>query len=335
MDNGLLSKKDSQMIKGIAIISVIASHMAYIISIPSKIELLLHPLGYLGVSLFLAISGYGCAASYWNTKTKNLAFLKKRIAKILPLLIVTTWGAVILNYILYDGHEFDGLEVVWNSLGLINSIGRFTWYIGFQYFWYFWFSIFETKNQGIYLWGAVIVYIISFTVKCPSIQFDMWGLNCLSFPIGVWIAINGANIKRHLNEIKQWKVLLVTAGCFGSAFVFCYFVLHNPSELVVQNATKSMVSASFVILVITFFVVHRSLIEKSAIGWGLQIVGNISYELYLIHGYWIFVLSDFFEPEKIWKIIVYICGTVFLAIALHRNKLKLVGVPIAHSRKNR
>lgn len=323
MDSGLLSKKDSQMIKGVAIISVIASHMAYIISIPSKIELLLHPFGYLGVSLFLAISGYGCAVSSLNAKTTNLDFLKKRIAKILPMLIVTTWGAVILNYILY-GHEFDVLEVAWNSFGIINSIGRFTWYIGFQYFWYVLFSLFETENPGIYFWGAVIVYIVSFTIKCSSIQLDMWGLNCFSFPIGVWVAINEVSIKRRLNEIKQWKVLLVTGGCFGSAFVFCYFILHNPSELIIQSATKSIVSASFVILVIAIFVVYKNRIEESAIGGGLQMVGRISYELYLIHGYWIFVLSDFFTPEKIWKIIVYICGTMFLAIALYVNKLKLV-----------
>lgn len=322
MDNGLLNKKDSQMIKGIAIISVIASHMAYIISIPSKIEILMHPLGYLGVSLFLAISGYGCVVSNWHGKTTKLEFLKKRITKILPLLVVTTWGAVILNYILY-GHEFDFLEVVWNSFGIINSIGRFTWYIGFQYFWYVLFSVFETKHPRVYL-GAVIVYIISFAIKCPSIQFDMWGLNCLSFPTGVWIAINEASIKRRLNKIKQWKVLLITGGSFGSAFIFCYFVLHNPSELIIQSATKSMVSTSFVILVITIFVVHNNRIEQSAIGGGLQIVGTISYELYLIHGYWIFVLSDFFTPEKNWKIIVYVCGTIFLAIILHGNILKMV-----------
>ena len=67
----LLKKSDSQMIKGIAILAVMMSHMSYIMNIPPKIEILIHPLGYLGVSLFLAVSGYGCVISAQNYKNKR------------------------------------------------------------------------------------------------------------------------------------------------------------------------------------------------------------------------------------------------------------------------
>lgn len=78
MEQSLLKKSDSQMIKGIAILAVIISHMSYIIDIPSKIEILIHPLGYLGVSLFLGVSGYGCVMSAKKYEGTKIKFLESR-----------------------------------------------------------------------------------------------------------------------------------------------------------------------------------------------------------------------------------------------------------------
>ena len=90
-----VEKRDSQMIKGIAILAVMISHMSYIMTIPSKIEILIHPLGYLGVSLFLFVSGYGCVISAGNYKNK-LVFLEHRLKKIVPMLALITVVSVLL-----------------------------------------------------------------------------------------------------------------------------------------------------------------------------------------------------------------------------------------------
>mgnify|MGYP007055188832 FL=1 len=52
--------------------------MSYIIDIPSKIEILIHPLGYLGVSLFLGVSGYGCVMSAKKYEGTKIKFLESR-----------------------------------------------------------------------------------------------------------------------------------------------------------------------------------------------------------------------------------------------------------------
>lgn len=101
MELVLLKKRDSQMIKGIAILAVMISHMSYIMTIPSKIEILIHPLGYLGVSLFLFVSGYGCVISAGNYKNKRLVFLEHRLKKIVPMLALITIVSVLL-YIYMD-----------------------------------------------------------------------------------------------------------------------------------------------------------------------------------------------------------------------------------------
>lgn len=55
MPEVLLNRNQTDEIKGLAIILVIISHMAYIMNIPQKIELLIHPFGYLGVSLLFFV----------------------------------------------------------------------------------------------------------------------------------------------------------------------------------------------------------------------------------------------------------------------------------------
>lgn len=72
--NNCLSKSETITIKGFAILLVVFSHIMYIFSLPQKIEIILHPLGYLGVSLFLAVSGYGCMISFKKIKGIDFYF---------------------------------------------------------------------------------------------------------------------------------------------------------------------------------------------------------------------------------------------------------------------
>lgn len=58
-----ISKDSSTVMKGLAVIAVILSHLPRVINFPGFIESMLHPLGYLGVAVFLCLSGYGCAMS--------------------------------------------------------------------------------------------------------------------------------------------------------------------------------------------------------------------------------------------------------------------------------
>ena len=58
-----ISKDSSTVMKGLAIIAVILSHLPRVINFPSFMKSMLHPLGYLGVAVFLCLSGYGCAMS--------------------------------------------------------------------------------------------------------------------------------------------------------------------------------------------------------------------------------------------------------------------------------
>lgn len=316
MPEVLLNRNQTNEIKGLAIILVIISHMAYIMNIPPKIELLIHPFGYLGVSLFLMASGYGCTMSSIEKDNYRIGFWKRRLGKILPMLSTLTVTFVIISALLYE-KQYSITEVVLDSVGLTSYIGKFTWYIGYQYFWYGAFYIIGCSKDSRrccliqYFGCSLIVYIISAIVVTSSIQFNLWGLNCFSFPIGVAIAMYSAEIKKVVQREKCISWLAV--GSFVFFFVLCYVILGNPKNLLIQNILKSLIALNFCVFILTLTYTHRDKISK----WGGQKIGEISFELYLIYGYWIFVLPNFFYPRSLTKVAFYVLITLVSASIVH------------------
>lgn len=115
--NNLLSKSETITIKGFAILFVVFSHIMYIFSLPQKIEIILHPLGYLGVSLFLAVSGYGCMISFQKNQGNRFLFLKNRILNIVPILAIITLVFTLISSMLYGVHH-NLLDVIFNMGGI-------------------------------------------------------------------------------------------------------------------------------------------------------------------------------------------------------------------------
>lgn len=77
----MISKEDTQLLKGLAILMVIVEHLGQVLHIAA-----LNPLGPIGVCLFLFISGYGLSYSY--EKNGRNGYLKKRVLKVyVPYLV--------------------------------------------------------------------------------------------------------------------------------------------------------------------------------------------------------------------------------------------------------
>ena len=77
----MISKEDTQLLKGLAIMMVIIQHIGQILHIS-----VLNPLGPIGVCLFLFISGYGLSFSY--EKNGRSGYFVKRVLKVyIPYLV--------------------------------------------------------------------------------------------------------------------------------------------------------------------------------------------------------------------------------------------------------
>jgi len=244
-NNVLLSQRDSHIIKGIAIALVVVSHIHRICMLPDKLEPFLNPCGYLGVALFLFISGYGCMSS---VSPNSLNTLYKRIFRVVkPLFYIT----VITFLLMLSFNETPSIKYMFlQSVGLNNTMCSACWYITFQYFCYIGFLLLgkESSFHKVLLWAltfSLTILLISCLYEIDGVLFNLWGLNAFSFCAGVSVARMSANKIKKIS-LKAGLSLFVTFVCL---FVCAYFVFHNPEEYVLRNPLKSMVSLSFVLCI--------------------------------------------------------------------------------------
>ena len=291
---------------------------ARVIPLPGKP---FHPLGYLGVSLFLMLSGYGCSISL---KRDSNGFLKKRLIKVMPELAAVILLTVLLQNLL-GMKNYPVSEVALNMLGLSSTILRVTWYISFQYTCYVVIYLaFKYRPQYAVialLTSSCGVLTISCFLQCDIIGLDMWGLNTFSFAIGSIFAINEQKIRETKIVCKNLMIIFLLVA-FAGLFVLCYFTLGNPKELYICNPLKSLIAATFCSILYFVAETYGKWIERSLSWFG--IIGAISYEVYLIHGAIIYCFPEFFQITNVWVMLpVFLAIVVSLAWILHHMSGKI------------
>lgn len=304
-----LSKKMTIQLKGIATLMVFASHIPQVANLPTGVANLLAPMGYHGVAIFLFLSGYGCYISL--EKNRNIVkFVKKRDRAILPSLIVVTVIAAIVNYIV-NGISYSPLELILNSLGLSHGILQLTWYIEFQYFCYMASCVIskciKCEHRAIsFVALAIAIYILSVTVHGAN----LWGLNYASYSIGMWAALYRKKILKFINMCSGYKMLRIFAEClflWMGLFGTTYFFLHNPTELVLRNILKGTISSAFVFALCSLI----GLVNQKTCRL-LEYIGTIAYEVYLIHGIFVFVIPTVLN-NSLFRVTLMLLFSVFMA----------------------
>lgn len=312
-----LSKQQSQMIKGVAIIMVILSHVHRICDMPQTVEKLLNPCGYLGVALFLFVSGYGCMRS---TNSNDMTTLWKRIKRVaLPLALAT-----IISYLalVISGDCLPLGVVCLQAIGIYNGMCSACWYITFQYVCYLAFMLLGEKASFhcTIIWGSafsIFVLFLSIVIDIDGLFINLWGLNSFSFVAGVIMA--HCSLKKIFSaEIGVIALSLI----FVTLFICVYFLLGNPEDYKLRNPLKSLVALSFV-LIFFFFANKPFHIERVMpvgfrwMGGGILLAGHYSYYIYLSHVLWVFCFNEIaYDTSLIVAIIklsvVTILGTLII-----------------------
>lgn len=245
------------------------------------------------------------------------------MAKILPSLVMVTLMTVLISWMLY-GNEWTIYEIVLNCVGLSSTILRVPWYITFQYVCYFIsYCIGKNRNRkivaNIMIGCSVCILIISSTFSCNSIGLHMWGLNSFSYAAGVILALYSAEIRIFINKISAFRSSLLLFGLFALftiQFVLCYFILGNPQELYISHITKSLIAVTFCVFVyaISLFIEH--LLNSKFIF--LAKIGDISYEIYLIHGAIIYCFPETFVQNCWIALPIFLTGVYIISLWLNK-----------------
>ncbi len=307
--NVLMNFDITNSLRGVAIISIIIGHFNYYV-VPDRNLLFFGNLGSYGVPIFLLLSGYALSESY--KKNLLINFFDKKFLRVYIPFIIATVVIMTIDSILQQRSIYD----LWNYIQIIvgyKTFDRNYWFIHYLFYWYFIFvavfSISTSNNKKIIflLCGAILPFI-----------FKSFGgiaqTTSLCFPIGVVISL----YKEEINDCLQLfhkKTLFRKIIIFISLmFVMDYFVGASPPDVpLLYNVSVCVHKLIMTLLILLLFIVFFS----SRVSAFYHFIGGISYELYLLHGFFMYSY-DFilFKYPIYFSFFIYLFFMIIMSLAL-------------------
>ncbi len=275
-----LSKNVSTAIKGIAALMVLFHHFyqrTYFISQP-YIGKLFEILGYLAVSLFFFLSGYGLCLSYKNKKESYIdQFPKKRLlpfySTYLLFVLITLIEKIMIGQPI-------AISLLIRSFFFYGTIVAYGWY--FQtilLFYILFYLIFKCINNDKSRFIILSSLIVIYTVACHLLNVaSAIYVSSLSFPLGVyWCSFDGLADKIFHKKIMSF--LLSGMGFF--VLVAASFATANKHLRYILRILSSPFFVVFALIAISA-VYHRceKLLVNPITGW----LGKHSLEIYASQG---------------------------------------------------
>ncbi len=282
--------------------------------------------GWLGVDVFFVISGYLISniiiSDINNGKFKFKHFYLRRVRRILPALFSTIIFSIPFAYTLLQpkgllefsrsliSSVFFYSNLFFRNLDFYNSSSAktmpllHTWSLGIEEQFYIIFPIIflvffkKLRNNSAFIFFVILLFSILLNGtnqtddKFYYIQFRLW-----EFMIGVLIMF--------LNKIYKNNILKT----LGLLIVLSSFVIFDDSMI---NQIEPKLVALFGVLMFLVFGSDNSILNSTIQSKSLNIIGNISFSMYLLHQpifsfYRIYDekrLSSFESIEKFFLIII-------------------------------
>ena len=299
IDMSFMNRNFTKIIKGFSIFTVVWAHSGDRLGVGG-----IQFIAGVGVALFLICSGYGLECSYCKNGLKG--FWKKRFLNVaVPFWIVELIGLLLTG-------KFTLVTYLFHFL-FIKS-GWFLQYIIICYIIFFAIKIIKEKfllndkrELTVFIVFFVILFILESTVNVnPDIPF-LRARQALSFPCGLFIAKYRKSIKIILDS-KNISIFFL-GGIIG--FAFMAVTQHETVKkmpYIVSNMLSIWTCFPLAIAVIALMVWLPKLFKNKF----LVYMGDISYELYLVHT---FTLD--FVSTKLLNIVIFIIVTAIAATVLH------------------
>ncbi|WP_158534753.1 acyltransferase family protein [Romboutsia maritimum] len=288
-----LSLKNSNVVKGLAAIVVVLHHISQRVYTLGSFFFFRY-LGYLSVSLFLFYSGYGLMKSY-NSKENYLnGFWINRMPKIIIPFILS--NVLFITIYTLSGREFSVYDILTYILG-IRLIDSFKWYIivtiilysGF----YFMFKYLKRNKATV----GIFLLITGYDLGCRILGMGGWWYSATyCFFIGI---LFGQYYKLIFSFIRK-KYTIITLSILIS------FISTFALNIFKGNILISIVSSALFVLSCV------CILMKLEIGNTIiNLLGNISYEIYLVHR----IILDGLDKINNEYIYMILCISISILIA--------------------
>lgn len=298
-----LSKDRTLALRGVLALMVLICHLHARVKLFSNsiFGTLFTAFGYLAVSAFFFLSGYGLNESYKKDNRTIKTFPK---TKILPFFLICCFA--ILIYALRDllSGNFD-LAVFFHSFLIGKTIVDFGWYLQTQLLLYILFYIvfrFISKGKVLY----VSIFILLYVIVCYFFQMSStWYESVPCFGLGIIVSQHKSKFTDFLGEKK--KVILGGLCLFVIFVVTLYLgnkaILYFPIRIIVK-----MISAvCFTLLTVILLAVIK------VDNFITTFLGKISLEMYILQGLFLNIYKNVIVISNDW---LYIIATIISVIVI-------------------
>lgn len=282
----------SNRYRGFFALVVILHHMAQRVT-NSGLLAIYYDAGYTAVAMFFFYSGYG-------TMKKGIAQKERFFRRKLPALLIPYLLTMGIYWIIYaltgDVKSLGGLfaEHFNNASGI-----SFLWYVFAYLFWVLFLGIalrfIKEKKQILYASVSFACWYIAVCIVAMPQFFWIYDTVIL-IPCGCAWAYYEDRLLPWIHAHYR-PVLIGSAALFGLS---CLGHMFRPI----------MVPSYFVSAVSFMVLLNTSTMKHKPNGKALNFLGNISYELYILHGIPVTFLRTVIPNEALWTLSVLLIGIV-------------------------
>jgi len=305
-----LDTVQTTQLKGIAILLVVVGHLWTHVSLVETTP----NLSKNAVSMFLLLSGYGLTLSWNKNPLTSRTFFKKRLSKVMVPYWITTIVILILDYFLLKRH-YSTTDIVLTFFGInftesLRHLDYARWFITFIIVYYLIFFLSTRYAPGLY--SLVMIFLCSillfFLRRSEYLPFGS-PHHFVSFPIGCTIAHFHKKIAQ---IISRRHIIYATITLFILCMtLICYIT--DAKQTINDKYISLLLNSSSPILFCFILILIISLIGQIGLVSKLLIfLGDLSYEIYLVHGIILIKLNPIIGllPSK------YIIFSFFLTLLL-------------------
>ncbi|MFW9880244.1 MAG: acyltransferase family protein [Candidatus Thorarchaeota archaeon] len=312
--------KSVNSIKALAILSVILGHL---LKPPKELGfkkfIFWYP-GVVGLNVFVFLSGMLLTMSLLRQPPNDRSWLKwykKRLIRIYPLLVISTFFTVLVIFIIYERTftidailtHISGLQ----STPLGNNLNFFLvqphhWYITLILTCYVLFPFFfylikkQSKLMLILSISGYIIYYFFFEdipIKILSITYiPRFFIFFYGMLLGYWVGKNNMKNLKFFKKNQKLELFLFFLFIFGCIISYFYYYF----EILQRLFVLPLLAFVFLLLMVYFFN------NKSKVNKTLGYIATESYEIYMLH-YIIMIFIYELEislngPDVLWLIFI-------------------------------
>lgn len=304
-----------QYLRGFAATAVIAAHSLVYPLASDNIYLTI--LGRFGVILFFVISGFIIAVVSGKGSFQPIVFFEKRFVRVVPFYWFVTIGAsagalalpalfkntsVSLAYFVKSA-----LFIPFYNFGAgereasIHPIVKLGWTLNYEVFFYICFGLLfftSSRNRTLILTGLfLILFTIGTYVESSNAIFQFYTRHfILFFCSGLIIGhmyLTGA--------FHSAGELLQKIGTIGGAILLVVVLGFSPGFSTIARETTIMLFSVCIVLIALRMEITDKIPKISV----LEIIGDASYSLYLVHIFWIGAITALFHKTNFFGIWTY------------------------------